>query len=55
MYMLLRVCIFFGEYMHMLYNSINIAVSMLIGGILMAYNEVGKAATNKYRARFDMI
>lgn len=41
--------------MHMLYNSINIAVSMLIGGILMAYNVVGKAATNKYRARFDMI
>ena len=31
MYILLRVCIFFGEYMHMLYNSINIAVSMLIG------------------------
>lgn len=28
---------------------------MFNGGIVMAYNEVGKTATNKYRSKFDMI
>ena len=30
-------------------------VSVLKGGIPMSYNEIGKTATNKYRAKFDMI